>query len=330
MPFLDDLDARLIANPRDGDARRDYIDWWMAHGDPRGEFAEVNLALASAPAGDRSRLKARRNALASAYPDLAPPELMAAERDSEAQWPDRRHPSGVYATWVGGLLHGVQLGRPTGRSRELLALVRAVVEHPASRVLSWIAIGEGADDYRPIVEALVGASLPGLRGLDLPDRDLTPRLDVPLGDLAPLWRASPRLASLTLAGRDLDLGSFELPALQTLTVRTSVLGSENLGAVGATPRPDLERLFLDVGKWSRDVEPALTLLELPKGGTHRPWSARAARSARPLHQHPGSGIGGQSPLRGCGGGTECGLHGGRLLGRRRSWRGWPQRCPASA
>src|SRR5262245_42212312 len=73
------FERAIAENPDDGTGWRAYADWLVEHGDPRGEFMQVQIALEdeSLPKDERKKLQKREAALLKAHErewlgDLAP------------------------------------------------------------------------------------------------------------------------------------------------------------------------------------------------------------------------------------------------------------------
>jgi len=258
---LDPELERAIHEDPDDDARfRVYADWMIAHGNPRGELAAVQL--------ERERM---------GTPELAARELELLERHadqirgpritrSRAQL--RLDELGV-ARYRGGFWRGLSID-------DTLETLSMLLAHPSARLLHTLEIAwvedpqlQASTDFDAAVEALLGAghSLAGLRELrigrapehqdehaEFPERSCS--------RLNQLAAVCPRLEVIRLWCPNFAMGEF--PELRWLDARTGI-SAASIAAIAATRLPKLERLDLTEDEWCGLTWPDDALDQLLEG-----------------------------------------------------------------
>jgi uncharacterized protein (TIGR02996 family) len=147
-PLRAALEAAILANPNDRLSHAAYADYLIEHGDPQGEFIQVQLALEkpSLPAAERKKLQQREETLLAAHQAewvgdwaaLAP--YGGPEGRGQLDFPEPRP-----ARFVRGLLAEVVVAELT------VNCVRALARAPQARLVRNLAIGGFAydDEYEP-------------------------------------------------------------------------------------------------------------------------------------------------------------------------------------
>jgi uncharacterized protein (TIGR02996 family) len=138
------LEQAVRADPHDRAAHAALADWLADHGDPRGEFMQVQLALEdeSVGADRRKQLKAREKALLKKHEK----EWVGAWADVCGDPDSSDSDSGVDPTggkkhaFEGGLLTTVNIGRLT------VPVARAVVAAPELRFVRNLFVGSVPDE----------------------------------------------------------------------------------------------------------------------------------------------------------------------------------------
>jgi uncharacterized protein (TIGR02996 family) len=246
-----ELQRAIDADPYDASAYSVYADWLQAQGDPRGEL--IGLQVAAEARGDAALARAaaallERHAEAWLGP-LAPHTRTYDGHDREA------------FTWRFGFIHAARLSHrhraAPGFHGSLAEVLAQLLRHPSGRFLTELAIGfnndpnEGSLDE--LIDVIIAEPPPALRKLHLGDfayPDDTEMSWFHVGDLAQLWPAVPRLASLIVQGGDFELGRIELPALRRAEFRTGGLSAASARAIATAAWPGVEHLEVWYGDGS--------------------------------------------------------------------------------
>ncbi|MBX3231012.1 MAG: TIGR02996 domain-containing protein [Labilithrix sp.] len=268
-----ELESVILEDPLDPAGWLVYGDWLAEQGDPRGELVAVQARLARDP-GNPELMEAQR-AFFRAHGDwlldgLHPYLTPRTHADGEVL------PSLLRLSWEFGFLWTASVS-PRGRTMsEVVFGLRALLRHPSSRFLHALSIATpSGDGWAPVLEELLEDRRPRpLRILYLGDSAVTaqgnPRPAFgPIGDVAALWSVFPHLEVVALRGGHVSVGALDLPRLRELTIETSALQRETLIALGARPRPHLERLELWFGERRctatlADLGPVLEAAHFPR------------------------------------------------------------------
>jgi len=260
-----ELEHAIDEDP-DDDARRMVLaDWLQQHGDPHGELAIVQHALATQPT---EQLREREQALIEqVLGDLW--TFVESSREADHQHHYKVH--GMDPIWRLGFLDNVRISdwerlqdcAPEDDDEfDLSSLLKLVAAHPAARFLRALRFGQTTYDatphYQPLLDALVECELPRLRSLELGALDF--RMGemelswVALGNVGNVARRFPQLHELVLwgacahpDGAALALGTVELPELRRFALRTTDLKRDILREIVAAQWPKLGSLTVWFG-----------------------------------------------------------------------------------
>jgi uncharacterized protein (TIGR02996 family) len=235
-----ELERTILADPDNEEAYQVYADWLQGEGDPRGELAALQVALAR---GENEQLRARERALIQAnreellgdLPDVAPDE----------------DPAPVKLTWHAGWLRSARLAAT--EEHALPALYRSLLECASARFLSELTLGVGVlydeNNYELTNEAAALGVPPALRMLYFADfsQEESEISWSHLGDVGVWLRGARGLRELTLRGGSMQLGPIDLPELRRFSVITGGFTAENIRDVTQARWPKLERLSLYFG-----------------------------------------------------------------------------------
>ncbi|MBL8913299.1 MAG: hypothetical protein JNM17_21560 [Archangium sp.] len=249
-----------------------YADWLQTRGDPTGELCLLELQDPKSP-----RIEALRQARRSG----------ATGFDSLDTALDRWSTDGSFdANWFAGHLRAVDLERPwTDDGVDRRDVLRALLTAPCAQFLTQLSLSQEYPDnvgmgtlgkrgeFEWALEMLAGQSLPALTELRVGDRSRkrvelkvdssnwmittdppgTPgaRIYRPprwVGDLQPLFAATPRLERLTVHGEGISFTTLP-PTLKQVSLRSRFLRASTLRAIAAYPLPKLEKLTLWPGQW---------------------------------------------------------------------------------
>ncbi len=260
-PVNPELEAALLASPKNEETALVYADWLQNQGDPRGELIMVQHARAQAPS-DKA-LAARERALFRAHwPHFWPRRFGELVRRPRA---NNRHPNDYCsAKWSCGFMSEVTIGHNLRPRYTLRELISELFEHPSARFLSKLTLGGTViDDPRTFNEALSALLIARPRALSHLRMFDTERPVAWLDGLDPLYLALPRLRSLELIAWELNLGKPTLPHLEHLSVRAHKGGPKHLQAILREDWPDLYSLSVDL---SLQPVPSAELRALRDGG----------------------------------------------------------------
>lgn len=156
-------------------------------------------------------------------------------------------------------------------------VVRAVVQAPICKPLRWLTIGrhhfEAGGLERVGSDIASGGVLPELEHLKIGDFDGKEQeiSDVLIGDLSPLWAATPKLRTLRLRGGGVELGELVHPSLSQLQIETTGLSREAIISLAHAKLPELSDMKLRFGRQghggataSAALRPLFTSKTLPK------------------------------------------------------------------
>ncbi|MFO0926804.1 MAG: TIGR02996 domain-containing protein [Gemmataceae bacterium] len=149
------LEQAIVENPDDLASHMAYADYLSDHGDPRGEFIQVQLALedpARSP-DERKRLQAREKELLDAHlrdwaGDLAP--YLSGENKGDSQYEWRRME--VQHTFARGWLHTIDVNNFD------VEFTRTLTRSPEARLLRRLVLRESA--YQEPGEYEMGDDIP--------------------------------------------------------------------------------------------------------------------------------------------------------------------------
>jgi len=257
-----ELERVILDDPLDPDAWLVYGDWLEEAGDPRGELVAIQAQHARDP-GNPELLAAQR-ALFRRHADV-----LLGGLDGFLSPRGRAGPL-LRLSWEYGFIWTANVTATGHSTDELVAGLRALLEHPSARFLHALSLGAPPDnDWGRVISLLVETGEHPLRILFLGDSspaspDPRPAF-APLGDLSCLWPAVPYLACLELRGGTMTVGRLDLPSLRELVVETSALQRETVRALCSRRWPHLEKLVLWFG--DRRCTSTLADLELLFDGT---------------------------------------------------------------
>jgi len=256
-----EMEAALIENPDDSESWAVYADWLQAQGDPRGELAAVQLALAEAPS-DKA-LTAREAALLSEHGTLfLSPEIserLASQEksrpSSDTKWRlDTWEYEQTKVEWHAGFFRSLRLstGHVSKYSPHLKELAAAALGHTSARFIRELVIGTmtAEYEYEEVVAILSKSDLRCLSSLHVADfrnGDDTELSWAVLGDLSALWTAAPNLEKLIIQGGRFELGDFSLPKLRSLEIETGGLSVDSIQSLVSATWPALTKLEIYFG-----------------------------------------------------------------------------------
>jgi uncharacterized protein (TIGR02996 family) len=236
-----ELERTILADPDNEEAYQVYADWLQSEGDPRGELAALQVALAR---GEDAKLRASEQALIQANRQELLGDLPDVDPDED--------PAPLKLTWHAGWLRSARLSATDGHV--LPDLCRSLLTCESARFLSELVIGLGvADDennYDLATDVVSELGLPpALRVLYYADfsRDESEISWSHLGDVGVWLRGASKLRELTLRGGSMQLGALDLPELRSFSVITGGFTAENIRDVTQARWPKLESLSLFFG-----------------------------------------------------------------------------------
>jgi uncharacterized protein (TIGR02996 family) len=126
----------LTDNPGDRAGWCAYADWLVEHGDPRGEFMQVQLALEdeSRPKSERDALKKKEEALLKKYEKQWLGTLADAFDRGPEEGYDEDYSTGAQPIWERGVLAGLVVKQLS------YALAQALVDDPAARFVRELRV----------------------------------------------------------------------------------------------------------------------------------------------------------------------------------------------
>jgi uncharacterized protein (TIGR02996 family) len=234
-----ELEKAILADPDDDEAYQVYADWLQGKGDPRGELAAVQVALArgknaNLQARERALIEDNRQQLLGDLPDVKP----------------GRYGPRLELTWHAGWLRRVHLA--ASEEHALPDLYRSLRGCESARFLQELDIGLGVvtDDMSYGATNKVIAELglpPALRVLYYAHQDEADISSTDLGYVGRWLRGASGLRELTLDGGSMRLGDIDLPELRRFSVVTGGFTAENIREVAKARWPKLESLSLYFG-----------------------------------------------------------------------------------
>ena len=273
-----ELEEAILANPTDDAAWAVYGDWLQTQGDPRGELAAVQLALASSPSSSAGEQLAREQAILKEHGEaLYPTKLRQQIEAHETQRPAKSgnnltmsawDSDGAKAMWHAGFIRSLKLarGNPDDCPHSLIDLVKATLGHPSVRLLAELTIGALGEceeyDYNEVTAEVAGHVFTNLRSLEIADF-LSEQSELSwsrLGDLGPIWKNTPRLEKLHANGGSFDLGTMDLPKLREFLLYTAGLSADAIRSVLGASWPALEKLDLMFGADEYGAEGSVELI----------------------------------------------------------------------
>ncbi|HEY7372966.1 MAG TPA: TIGR02996 domain-containing protein [Polyangia bacterium] len=236
-----ELERTILADPDNEEAYQVYADWLQGEGDPRGELAAIQVALAR---GESAELRAREQAILEANRQQLLGDLPDVDPGEDA--------APLKITWHAGWLRSARIA--AGEGHELADLYRSLLACESARFLRELTVGVGAfedennyDDTIAVVGEL--GVPPALRVLYYADfaQEESEISWSHLGDVGVWLRGARGLRELTLRGGSMQLGSIDLPELRRFSVITGGFTTENIRDVIQAGWPKLEALSLTFG-----------------------------------------------------------------------------------
>lgn len=246
----EEIEARLRAEPGDGESYLVYADWLSDRGDPRGELIVLQDRIRRV---EEIRRRAR-TILKTHETELLGQLLTLGDRNWEVEW-DRG--------FVSSLVARPRDGDPDGFARVLPAVLR----HPSFPFLRSfsLSVDLGAETpLQPAVDAVSTALPPTLTTLSLGLTGALPSMRGPLlGAPLRLTERTPRLSRLHLHGYA-ELSPSVLEDLREVSLFGGAAQAGDLMELGRHQWPRVERLSLflgddrwDHGRAARELLPAL-------------------------------------------------------------------------
>jgi len=254
-----ELEQAILADPDDEAAYEVYADWLQGEGDPRGELAAVQVALAR---GENAKLRARERAL-----------IEENRQQLLGNLPDVVEPIDfgppVELKWQAGWLRSARIAAREGYA--LPDLYRSLLACESARFLRELTFGVaeiyGENSYHDTNAVIAELGLPpALRKLDFADFTYEESMisSSDLGDVGVWLRGASGLRELELEGGSMRLGPLDLPELRLFSVVTGGFTAENIRDVVQARWPKLETLSLYFGNDNygasggvKDVRPIL-------------------------------------------------------------------------
>jgi uncharacterized protein (TIGR02996 family) len=278
-----DLEAKLVADPRNIDNFLVYADYLQSKGDPRGELIALQHAGKAAEA--EAHLEEHAEAL------FGPLESYRKTLDGEEK---------KAFEWCNGFIRSARLGYDSNCSDDaelsLQAGLEALLTHPSGILLEELVVPINMLDdgayFEPVVKMIAKHGAPALRSLRLgefsccggPGGEGDYEYEISwtgIGDASALWKAVPRLERLVLqvglgsssasgGARD-NLGVIDLPNLRYLRVVTGGMSQSCMKSFAEARWPELTYMDLWFGSphygasgGIDDLAPILDGTALPK------------------------------------------------------------------
>ena len=236
-----ELERTILADPDNEEAYQVYADWLQGEGDPRGELAALQVALARGP---NAELQAREQAIFAANRQQLLGDLPDVDQ--------RKEGTPLELTWQVGWFHSARLAGAEGHP--LPDLCRALLTCESARFLRELTIGLGvaddANNYSDTNSVVAELGLPpSLRMLFFADvsSEESEISWCELGDVGIWLRGVSGLRELRLRGGSMQLGPLDLPELRSFSVVTGGFTAENIKDVTQARWPKLETLSLYFG-----------------------------------------------------------------------------------
>ena len=232
------LEAAIVASPDDRAPYEVYGDWLAQHGDPRGEWIHVQLALELRPTD--AALLVRSSELLKAHEvDWTETLTSPSSRDPRITWRrgfiDHVEISGAY-----------QSNDSTFVWKDVARLATAIVMRSATIGALITHHGSGADDHTLFEAMRDHPPPPALRELILScgDDDIS---WTQFGDISIANAALANLEVLTIAAGRVTLGAIDLPKLRKLHIVCGGLPGHVLASIAEAHWPVLEELDVYLG-----------------------------------------------------------------------------------
>ncbi|HEY7372965.1 MAG TPA: WGR domain-containing protein [Polyangia bacterium] len=259
-----ELERAILADPDDEAAYQVYADWLQGEGDPRGELAALQVALAG---GEARELRAREQALIEANREQLLGDLPDVKPDDDG--------APLKITWHAGWLRSARIA--ASEEQALPDLYRSLLACASARFLRELTFGvailDDMNDYRDTNAVIAELGLPpAVRKLHFanPAYEESMISSSDLGDVGVWLRGASGLRELTLEGGSMQLGAIDLPALRSFSVITGGFTTQNIRDVTQAGWPKLETLSLYFGDdnygasgGAEDVRPILEGRGLP-------------------------------------------------------------------
>ncbi|MDQ3336198.1 MAG: TIGR02996 domain-containing protein [Myxococcota bacterium] len=284
MGKREELEAKLIETPNDGDLRMVYADLLQSTGDPRGEL----IVLSQRGANIDDYIAKHEEAL------LGP--LVRFKKTFD-------HDSQDAFTWHHGFIKSAKIGYETHSAGDIDEdadectadkVVAALLQHPSALLLEELTVTMNMLDdgmyFSDVVKAIAQYGAPALRTLRLGEFQQAGPGGVDngydyenswagLGDASELWKAVPRLEhlriQLNLGGASANgadtIGTFDLPRLRTLEIVTGGLSAHCARSFASGKLPAAESIELWFGSnnyggdaTTKDLETLLAGDNVPK------------------------------------------------------------------
>jgi uncharacterized protein (TIGR02996 family) len=237
-----ELVAAIERDPYDPRSYAVYGDWLQQRGDPRGELIALQLAAADDPA-----LAAAANKFLVRHRNHFMP---GSTRES--------------VRWRNGFIRRVTISPFAKRKADVLD---EILGHPSGRFVAELAIGYDQPEIgglQRVIDVLALEPRPALRDLRIGAAYLDPDGSTmqddaqnpastwrAVGRLGDLWAALPRLANLSVAGHEFQLGAIDAPTLCCARLATFAMSDQNARSIADARWPGLERLEVRYGSVAR-------------------------------------------------------------------------------
>jgi uncharacterized protein (TIGR02996 family) len=231
-----ELEKAIVEDPSSPDGYLVYGDWLTEQGDPLGEYVAVEAARAKSP---QDKALATKSA-----------ELFLANK---AAWlGDLELGEDIAVEWEFGFLKSARFGGDEYSELDAADAYEKLRKLPTSRFLRelefWVFDDDdGQPSYTPVLKALAKLGVPAtLRKLAFDVMGYQTSW-TSLGDLSKIYELVPRLEELRIHVGSMKLGTFDLPNLRRLEIKTGGLSKDNLRSVATASWDKLEALILYFG-----------------------------------------------------------------------------------
>ena len=247
-----ELLSALLENPKDVKAFLVYADWLQSIGDPHGELIAVHSAILEAKDDPDRRARLRKQERA-----------ILEEHEGDLLFGLGPYLDRTRITWRLGFVAGCDVRFRQEDAADAGKFVEDLLDLRVGRMLRDLTVRietESADvDFLDVIAALERRAPATLRSLALlahagradGDPYSAGRCDV--GDLAPLWKALPRLKRLAIAGSTVELGTIGTSRLEELSLEMTEPPAEEMRAVREASWPKLRSFVLRVGQVGDDL-----------------------------------------------------------------------------
>lgn len=237
-----ELEAAILREPEAADGYLVYSDWLQSQGDPRGELIALQHALSQAKGAEATALKKKVNALLKKHQPLllgVPLSTAVADKTLTVEW----HLGFLRSARVAVARWGSD---PEFSIDEVLTMLLA---HPSARFVQELTVGladnEGENEYSDLIRIISKHAPKTVSKVFIGDYVFPDETEISwthVGNVAPLYKALPRLRSLHLRGGEVSLGKMDLPELREFTVESGGLDRGSVKAIAAAKWPKLEKL----------------------------------------------------------------------------------------